>query len=106
MATEKSSHGPTWDDIHTYLQEVMDTHQVHTRLVLVPIHKRGGADWAITLSAYLPLVVGSPTRPPVEVFKTFPNVDHASLEGLVYQLIYTLDYDLGGTTYKQARLWP
>lgn len=104
MATEKTRHGPGWDDVRQYLSAICETHDVAVRFYLIPGWRPNSSEWLIVLSASLPLRPGRSRRAPVEVQVGFPTIDHVTIEAAAYSLCYKLDWELGKHSYAQARL--
>lgn len=100
----KSTNGPDWTDICTLMRAIG---ALHSGVVSVQCSPDGiGSDTGLVLRAVIRLDVlpGSSLPKKVDVQEVWPNRESATVEGAVFRLLYTLDFEIS-KVYKNEALW-
>lgn len=103
-AHENSGSGPDWIDIAGYVQEVEKTHQCTITLAVSRLGSRRVPTLLVDALATWPDLGSEGSVAGVGAGGRFPCGAHATFEGLIYDLLVRLDWQLSKERWYQPKL--
>ncbi len=101
----KHSSGPDWTDVAMLMSAIGSLHGCRVGLtVTVPTQGHNGS-LSILAEARFELLPGSDLPKVVSIKESWPNVRSATFEGLCYNAVWQLDYQIS-KVYEQMTLLP
>lgn len=105
MPCQSKSNGPDWMDWGTLGATIRSTHSVSLAVSIEPRMTGSTPIIKVACAASWPDVSKPHMLSVVSVEAVFPSVNHATLDGLIYRLLWELDRDLSDR-YEPLPMFP
>lgn len=86
---------PDWTDIRSILNQLQQIHACSISVLIEPDGKSAGTTLRVSLSAMWPMLGQPGNLTGTGTAGIWPNWHNATLEGLVFALLFQLDHQLG-----------
>lgn len=99
-----SASGPDWTDVRVYLREIAKAHQCSVKVEMSPDGAHEGPGLTVAVVAWRPSLDDGSASTASSVSSTFPHRQSATMEAMIFRLLFELDHLCGKALWEQSVL--